>query len=151
MSATSHDSHEHARGSVFARRPLLSSIAVGIGTLLPHAFLPAAASVAYAAVVMALIAGVYFGFAVMNGNGRDQLVEFTVTGLFTVTALLGLLFLPLLLPLAYLAHAAWDFAHHARVRLPLVAIPQWYVPWCVIVDVLVGAGLLLIWRHAGII
>jgi hypothetical protein len=137
--------------SLFARRPVLTGIAVGVATLAPHLFLSPEGSIAFAAVVVSLIAGVYFGFAVMNGSPRDQLVEFNVTGLFTLAGLLGLLLWPVLIPMAYFAHAAWDFAHHNRLHLPLVSIPAWYVPWCVVIDVIVGAGLLVIWRTQGLI
>ncbi|WP_342315472.1 DUF6010 family protein [Lysobacter sp. FW306-1B-D06B] len=149
-SAPAPHSHSHAP-SAFARRPILTGIAVGIVTLVPHAFLTPQASLAFAAVVIALIAGIYFGFAVMNGSPFDQMVEFNVTGLFTLAGLLGLLLWPILLPLAYFGHALWDLAHHNRSRLSLVKIPQWYVPWCVVIDVIVGAGLLLIWRNHGLI
>ena len=64
----------------------------------------------------------------MNGSPRDQFVEFNVTGLFALAGVLGLLLWPILLPLAYFAHAAWDFAHHNRLRLPLVAIPAGTCP-----------------------
>lgn len=138
-------SHDHGH-SVFARQPVMTGIAVGIGSLLPHAFLSPQASLGFAAVLIALIGGIYFGFAVVNGSPRDQFVEFNVSGAFAVAGLLGLLCWPLLLPLAYFGHAGWDLAHHRRLRLPLVAIPQWYVPWCVVIDVIVGAGLLIIWR-----
>jgi hypothetical protein len=103
--------------SAFARRPIVTGIAVGIGSLLPHAFLPAEASLGFAAVLIALIAGIYFGFAVVNGSPRDQFVEFNVSGVFAVSGLLGLLYWPVLLPLAYFGHAAWDLAHHNRARL----------------------------------
>ena len=86
--------------SVFARRPVLTGLAVGVATLAPHAFLSPEGSVGFAAVVIALIAGVYFGFAVMNGSPRDQFVEFNATGLFTLAGLLGLLVWP---PVAQLA------------------------------------------------
>jgi hypothetical protein len=149
MSAQAHHAHEHS--SVFSQRPILTAIAVGIVSLAPHAFLPPEASLGFAAVLIALIAGIYFGFAVVNGSGRDQMVEFNVTGLFAVSGLLGLVYWPLLLPIAYLGHALWDLAHHNRARLSLVRIPQWYVPWCVVIDVIVGVGLLMIWRRHGII
>jgi hypothetical protein len=145
------ESHKHLEPSVFARRPILTGIAVGVGSLLPHVFLPPDASLGFAAILIALIAGIYFGFAVVNGSGRDQMVEFNVTSLFAVAGLLGLLYWPLLLPIAYFAHAGWDLAHHNRAGLPLVTIPRWYVPWCVVIDVIVGAGLLVIWRSDGII
>lgn len=147
-----HADPHHARGnSLFEERPILTAIAVGVGSLLPHLFLPPQASLGFAAVLIALIAGIYFGFAVVNGSGRDQFVEFNVTGLFAVTGLLGLLWQPVLLPLAYFGHALWDLAHHNRARLSLVAIPQWYVPWCVVIDVIVGAGLFVIWSSHGIL
>jgi hypothetical protein len=111
--------------SVFARRPVLTGAAVGAATLVPHAFLAPDASIGYAAIVIALIAGIYFGFAVMNVSPRDQFVEFNVTGLFALSGVLGLLLWPVLLPIACLTHSAWDFAHHNRWRLPLVAIPTW--------------------------
>ncbi len=147
-----HADPHHAHGnSLFEKRPILTAIAVGVGSLLPHLFLPPQASLGFAAVLIALIAGIYFGFAVVNGSGRDQFVEFNVTGLFAVTGLLGLLWQPVLLPLAYFGHALWDLAHHNRARLSLVAIPQWYVPWCVVIDVIVGGGLLVIWSSHGIL
>ena len=50
---------------------------------------------------------------------------------------------PMLIPLGYMAHAAWDFLHH--VRFFKVKMPGWYIPACVVVDVIVGLGLWLIW------
>ncbi|WP_422060249.1 hypothetical protein [Sphingopyxis sp.] len=142
--------HSHAP-SLFARQPVLTGIGVGIASLAPHAFLSPQASLGFAAVLIGLIAGVYFGFAVMNGSPRDQMVEFNITGAFAVAGLLGLLLWPIVLPLAYFGHALWDFAHHNRSKLGLVAIPQWYVPWCVVIDVIVGTGLLAIWKVDGLI
>jgi hypothetical protein len=143
--------HAHKTASVFARRPILTGFIVGLGSLSPHFLLPPRASLGFAAVLVALIAGIYFGFAVINGLPRNQFVEFSVAGAFAVAGLLGLLLWPILLPLAYFGHAQWDFAHHNRARLSLVAIPQWYVPWCVVIDVIIGAGLLAVWSDRGIL
>jgi hypothetical protein len=143
-----HHAHE---ASLFERRPLLTGVVVGVGSLAPHAFLTPQASLGFAAVLIGLIAGIYFGFAVVNGSPRDQFVEFNVSGAFAVVGLLGLLWLPVLLPLAYFAHALWDLAHHNRSGLSLVAVPRWYVPWCVVIDAIVGIGLLLIWNVNGLL
>jgi hypothetical protein len=151
MPAVPAPAHDHPGRSVFAQRPTVTGIAVGTVSLFPHAFLPADASIGFAAVLIALIAGIYFGFAVVDGSPRQQMIEFNVTGLFAVAALLGLLYWALLLPLAYFAHALWDLAHHNRSRLPLVTIPRWYVPWCVVIDVIIGVGLLVIWHLHNII
>ena len=45
--------HDHAP-SIFARQPVLTGIAVGIGSLAPHFFLPPAASLGFAAVLIGL-------------------------------------------------------------------------------------------------
>lgn len=150
--ATPPDIHSHDRhSSIFSRYPVITGVAVGIASLAPHAFLAPQASLGFAAVLIGLIAGIYFGFAVVNGSARDQMVEFNVAGLFAVAGILGLLLWPILLPLAYFAHALWDVAHHNKARLSLVAIPQWYVPWCAVIDVIIGAGLVVIWRGHGLI
>lgn len=143
-------SHGHAK-SILERNPVLTGFGVGVGSLLPHAFLSPQASLGFAAVLIALIAGIYFGFAVVNGSPRHQFVEFSVAGLFAIAGLVGLLARPVLLPLAYFAHALWDLAHHNRAHFSLVAIPRWYVPWCVVIDVVIGVGLLLIWSSDGLI
>lgn len=150
MSATDVHGHHAAHSSIFSRYPVATGAIVGVISLAPHFFLPAAASLGFAAILMGLIAGIYFGFAVVNGSQRDQFVEFSATGVFAIAALLGLLLWPILLPLAYFAHALWDFAHHNRARFALVSIPQWYIPWCVVIDVIVGAGLLVLWHQKGI-
>lgn len=143
--------HGAQRASLFARRPILTAVAVGLGSLAPHFFLSPQASLGFAAVLIALIAGIYFGFAVTNGSPRDQFVEFNVSGMFAIAGLLGLLMWPILLALAYFAHALWDLAHHNRSRLSLVKIPRWYVPWCIVIDVIIGIGLLIIWTRNGVI
>lgn len=144
--------HQSARdASVFAKYPLITGVAVGVATLAPHAFFTPEASLAFAAIVIALIAGIYFGFGVVNGSPEQQFVEFSVTGLFATAGFLGFLLWPILLPAAYFAHALWDLAHHNRSRLSLVTIPTWYVPWCVVIDVIVGAGLLWMWTADGIL
>jgi len=35
--------------------------------------------------------------------------------------------------------------------LRLVSIPQWYIPWCVIIDVIVGIGLIVLWHRNGLL
>jgi hypothetical protein len=74
---------ETAPTSIFSERPIATAIAVGIATLIPHLFLPPALSLALAAIVMGMVAGVYFGFAVMRGDNFQQQIEFNVAGRLT--------------------------------------------------------------------
>jgi hypothetical protein len=148
--AHSHDKI-HFRSSIFAERPTLTAIVIGSVFLLPHFLLTENLSVGFAATFISLIAGIYFGFAVVNGSTREQMIEVTVAGLFLSAAMLGLALWPGIIALAYLGHAVWDFAHHNRMRLSLVQIPSWYVPWCAIIDVIIGVGLIVVWRIYGVI
>jgi hypothetical protein len=104
---------------------------------------PISASHVLAATLLTLIAGIYIGFAVLDGRLSRLLVEGSVACMFVGFATWSLINAPHLIPLGYLAHAGWDFLHHT----PLfeVAMPKWYIPACVVVDVFVGLGLWLIW------
>jgi hypothetical protein len=135
----------------FSRAPALSATAVAAFSLAPHLFLPGPASLGFAAVLLGVIAGVYFGFAIMNGTFRDQLTELLVASGFGLAALLGLTLSPWLLPAAYVGHGLWDCAHHNRAKLGLVHIPQWYVPWCAAIDLVIALGLVVVWRLHGVL
>ncbi|MGH6864711.1 MAG: DUF6010 family protein [Methyloceanibacter sp.] len=140
-----------AEPSIFARRPIATAIAVGVVSLAPHPFLPPELSLAFAAILLGVIAGVYFGFAAMRGSNIQQQIEFNVAFLFVIAALLGIAVSPWFLPAAYLTHGVWDFAHHNGAELRLVPIPQWYIPWCVIIDAMVGIGLIVLWHWNGVL
>lgn len=144
-------SSHHHDASVFAKSPITTSVALGLLSVAPHPFLPREASLGYSAVLLGIIAGVYFGFAVARGSFRDQLVELGVASGFGLAALLGLIVDPWFLPAAYAAHGLWDAAHHSRANLRLVAIPQWYPPWCAMIDVVIAAGLVAVWRATGVL
>jgi uncharacterized protein DUF6010 len=137
--------------SIFSQRPISTGVAVGLISLAPHFFLSPAMSLAFAAILLGVVAGVYFGFAVVRGSNFQQQIEFNVAFLFAIAALLGMGVSPWFLPIAYLAHGLWDFAHHNRAKLDLVAIPQWYIPWCVVIDVIIGFGLIAVWHWNGVL
>jgi hypothetical protein len=117
--------------------------AIGLGSLGVHLFLPVDVSYALAALLLTLIAGVYIGFAVNDRRLSRILIESTVAVGFVAFACWALLYAPMLLPLGYIGHAVWDFLHHTPVFN--VKMPKWYVPACVVVDVIVGLGLWAVW------
>jgi hypothetical protein len=90
--------------SIFARRPIATAIALGVISLAPHFFLSPEMSLSFAAVLIGVIAGVYFGFAVVRGFNWEQLIELNVASSFGVAALLENGVSPWFLPVAYLAH-----------------------------------------------
>jgi len=88
-------------------------------------------------ILLAMIAGVYIGFAVNDGRRHKLILETAVALGFCALVLLGMWMWPILIALGYFLHALWDLLHHpfklgARVR-------DWYPPACVIYDVIVGA------------
>jgi len=128
---------------LLARHPIPLAGFLALVTLPLHFVLPPTLSVAFASTLLALIGGIYVGFALLDGRhgviARECLVGLAFASFASVSATLA----PHLLPLGYIAHGLWDAAHHHR-GLDL-AMPRGYVPLCALYDVLAGLGLWLIW------
>ncbi len=135
--------HQCLHSSVLATHTVPAFSIISFGSLAVHLLLPSMASHVLAATLLTLIAGIYIGFAVIDGRLSRILVESIVACLFVAFATWSLMNAPHLIPFGYLAHAAWDFLHHTPIFK--VQMPQWYIPACVVVDVFVGLGLWLIW------
>lgn len=108
-----------------------------------HVFLELHASIAVAAVTLALIGGAYVGFGAADGRRRVFWSELGVAILFGTAAVLGLLWHWFALPLGLALHAIWDLLHHNSRKLAWV--PEWYIPLCVIYDILAAAFLILLY------
>ena len=62
---------------------------------------------------------------------------------YAIMALAGLLWSPLALPLGLAAHAVWDLLHHnGAFGAP---VPKWYIPFCVVFDLLAAAFCLVLY------
>lgn len=117
---------------------VLFLIAAPVHLLVPHQI-----SVAIAAVTLALIGGAYIGFGATANSLKRFLAELAVEALFAATALAGLLWAPLALPVGFAAHAAWDLLHHNRVFG--APVPRWYIPFCVVFELLAAAFLFVLY------
>lgn len=109
-----------------------------------HFVVSESVSIAIAAVTLALIGGAYIGFGARAHDVRTMVLELLVAILFGTAALAGLLWHWIALPLGLALHAVWDLLHHR----PIVGapVPRWYVPFCVVYDLL--AALLLVVLYA---
>ena len=113
-----------------------------IGLTLPvHFVVPETVSVQIAALILALIAGAYIGFAAAEGAFKSLVVELSGAAMFAGVALLGLFWNPIIIPIGIMSHALWDYAHH-NGRFG-AAVPQWYIPFCAVIDLIVGGALLV--------
>ena len=125
------------------KRPILLGSAV-IGLTLPvHFLVPEPLSVQIAAITLAIIAGAYVGFGAVDGRLEALIFELVGATLFGLAALAGLLWTPLAIPVGIMAHGLWDFAHHNN-RFG-AQVPQWYIPFCVWIDLAVGAALMALY------
>ena len=97
---------------------------------------------------LALIAGVYIGFAVADGRVRIIVVESTVALAFVVIAALGILGSGWLLALGFALHGckdAWQqrsrFVSGTRWWPPFCAAVDWVVALAIAVEIVAGANL----------
>ena len=90
------------------------------------------------ALLLALIAAVYIGFAVADGRPRVIAVESSVTGAFLLLAAAAVTGSAWLLVLGYAGHGLKDWWQE---RTHYVAGTRWWPPFCAAVDFLVAAVL----------
>ncbi len=132
-----------------ATHPRLTGSGLAVLSLPLHLALPAETSVLLAALTLALIAGVYLGFAFVDGRLSVMLIELLVAVAFTGAALAAAISWPAWVAVAFAAHGLWDWAHH-RERVP-TRMPRWYVPFCAVYDWVYAAGLFAIWWMDGVL
>ena len=111
--------------------------ALGAGALVVPALLPPDDAFNFLAVLVAMIAGVYLGFALTDGRVRAALTEELGIVFFAVVATMALSTRePIWLAGGLFGHAAWDAMHHRRGLD--TSMPRWYVPFCIGFDVVVA-------------
>jgi len=128
------------------RRPILLGAALSAALIPVHVFAPPAHAPRIAAASLAVIAGAYLGFAAVDGRAGALATEFVGALLFGAAAVAGLVWSPFAIPAGLFAHALWDIAHHEPTGGRIGAkTPRWYPPFCVVVDVALGAALLALY------
>ena len=132
-----------------ATHPRFTGSGLAVLSLPLHLVLPAETSILLAALTLALIAGVYLGFAFVDGRLSVMVTEVLVAVAFTGAALAAALSWPAWVAVALAAHGLWDWAHH-RERVP-TRMPHWYVLFCALYDWVYAAGLLGIWWMGGVL
>lgn len=136
--------HQPASGSLinkFSSRVFLSAIVLGVA-IPAHVFLPDEISRLTIAITISIIAGAYIGFGANDGRPWVFVTELTVAGLFGLIALSGVLWSPFMFVAALFLHGIWDLIHHNG--LFGAKVPRWYIPFCVVIDWLAAAGLLIL-------
>ena len=98
----------------------------------------------FLAMLLTLIAGVYLGFALIDGDKDRVAVEIAGIVVTCALAAAGLWVSPQFLAAGYAFHAGWDLLHHPG---PIEThTPRWYAHSCSSFDLVVGAFILFWWR-----
>lgn len=98
---------------------------LALATLGLAALLPAHQALEWLAVVLALVAAVYVGFALVDTRPLALRIEVAFAAVTVMLALGGLWHAPLLMALAYLLHGAWDMLHFWRRPIVPTRVPWW--------------------------
>jgi hypothetical protein len=134
--------HSKTERMLKVKAPSLTGSLLAVVTLPLHLMVSHQESVVTAAVILGLIAGIYIGFALVDGRVRWLVIECVIAIAFVSAATAGVMQWQWAIPIAYAVHGLWDWAHHSLVETHL---PRWYVPMCAIYDWVAAAGLTLIW------
>ncbi len=116
---------------------ILIGVGLAVAIIIFTQFLTSEQTLEFFAIVLAIIAAIYVGFALSDGRLREIVIEVLVAISFGICALVGLWLFPIALPVGYFAHGFWDLIHHQHGIK--TKITDWYIPFCVAVDWLVGA------------
>jgi hypothetical protein len=123
--------------------PYWAGALLGLASIPVFVMLPEDVSRQWGALLLAIIAGAYLGFASIDGRFSANVIELIGALGFGVVALAGLLFNPLLIAGGYVAHGFWDLFHHNHG--PYADTPHWFIPYCVVYDWILGAFLFVWW------
>jgi hypothetical protein len=121
------------------------TVGLALTTMLIALLLPVEIARLVLGMSLAVIGGIYLGFALAEDKLSSLIVESVQFVVFFLVALGGVTVSWWFLAGGYFAHGLWDFAHHPRgIR---TRVPAWYIPACVIYDWLVG-GFIVVWFAA---
>ena len=129
------------------RSPVLWGVVVGgIQAASPLGFRWLDPATVYA-LGLILIAAVYIGFAVADGRPIVVVVEAVVAALFVLLAAAAVTGPAWLLVLGFIGHGCKDLWQH---RSHFVANTRWWPPFCLVVDWVVAAAILVLLLVVGV-
>lgn len=123
------------------RKETLFGVALAVPTIIIALIIPRAYALDSFALLLAFIAAVYLGFALVDGRRKQLMIEIIfIVFILTLTAL-GLWVSPYFFVAGYFAHGAWDIIHHPKgIQTKLV---QWWPPFCLVYDWIIAVFLVL--------
>jgi hypothetical protein len=124
---------------------VLIGIALAAFTIGIHLWLSPQQQLELSSILLVIIGSIYFGFALLGHHLKAQIIKILVASAFVTMGVFGLWFSPLFLIIGLYLHGVWDLLHHNQ-KLPLVQIPQWYIPFCASYDWIMATYLLWLYH-----
>jgi len=99
--------------------------------------------------VLVIIASYYVLFAVLGGSSHALVWELVIAVVFSTVAIIGALFLPMLVGTGIIAHGLFDLVHDIIIENS--GVPTWWPTFCGSLDVLLGLWVITLtrWRPNG--
>ena len=94
--------------------------------------------------VLIIIASYYVLFAVIGGSSHALTWELVIAVAFSTVAILGALFLPMLVGTGIIAHGLFDLVHDNIIQN--AGVPSWWPTFCGSIDVLLGLWVVIFAR-----
>ena len=98
--------------------------------------------------VLVVIAAYYILFAVMGGSRQALAWELAAAIAFSTVAIMGALYLPVLVGVGIVAHGLFDFIHHTMIED--AGVPGWWPAFCGSLDVVLGLWVIGLSRSGGV-
>ena len=94
--------------------------------------------------VLVIIASYYVLFAVLGGSGHALVWELVVAVVFSSAAIIGALYVPMLVGIGITAHGLFDLVHDVVIENS--GVPTWWPAFCGSIDVALGLWVIAITR-----
>ena len=94
--------------------------------------------------VLVIIASYYVLFAVLGGSGHALVWELVVAVAFSSAAIIGALYVPMLVGIGITAHGLFDLVHDVVIENS--GVPTWWPAFCGSIDVALGLWVIAITR-----
>jgi hypothetical protein len=120
--------------------PVAVGLALATLTIVVSERLPPTFAADLHAMILVFIAAPYAGFASIDGRTREMTREFVGIAVFCLLAVLGLWVWQPLWIVGYAGHALWDALHRPGSHFGAEVV-GWYVPFCVVYDLVVAGYL----------
>ena len=125
--------------------PVVVGILLGVGVAALAKFTRFDEDRSFYSTVLVIIASYYVLFAVIGGSGQALAWELLIAVAFSTVAIIGALFLPLLVGAGIIAHGLFDFLLH-DVLIENSGMPAWWPSFCGSIDVLLGLWVVILTR-----